>query len=308
MSLALRVAVSLAVLAALAVLLPWDLVVDAATRLSWPVWAGVLVAFLAGHRLGVEKWRLLVGASGSVGLSSTAATRAYAAGLFTNLFLPTIVGGDVLRAVLASKATGRGEPVVLAGLADRIADVAALALLLGAGAALAGATLPGGNPGVVALAALAGGALAGALLLALLRRPIAAWPPRLRRPVGRGLVALRRLRARPGRAAAAFLLSFAIQGGFVLLNAWIGASVGIDVPLAVWLFAWPLAKIVAMIPISLGGLGVRDATLGGLLTAWGVPMATGVVASLVWQSVVYAGGLLAGGYWALARRGEAAVG
>lgn len=311
MSLALRVAVSAAVLAALAIVLPWDLVVDAATRLSWPVWGGVLALFLLGHRIGVEKWRMLVGASGGVGLSTGTATRAYAAGLFANLFLPTIVGGDVLRAVLAARATGRGEPVVLAGIADRIADVAALALLLGAGAAGAGLGATGGtlpNGGGLLLALLAGGILAAGIAARLLARPLTAWPARVRRRIGRGLVALRRLRARPGRAALAVGLALGIQGGFVLLNAWIGRAVGIDAPLAVWFLVWPLAKIVAMVPISLGGLGVRDATLGGLLAAWGVPMATGVVASLVWQSVVYGGGLLAGGYWGWARRAEAAGG
>jgi hypothetical protein len=92
-----------------------------------------------------------------------------------------------------------------------------------------------------------------------------------------------------------------MQGGFVLLNAWIGKSIGVSVPLAVWFLVWPLAKLAGLLPISLGGLGVRDATLGALLVPAGVPLALGVVASLIWQSILIAGGLLAGALWYASR-------
>jgi uncharacterized membrane protein YbhN (UPF0104 family) len=99
-----------------------------------------------------------------------------------------------------------------------------------------------------------------------------------------------------------FALSLLIQSAFVLLNAWIGRSIGIHVPLAVWFLVWPLAKVAGLLPISLGGLGVRDATMGALLTTFGVTMASGVVASLIWQSVLIVGGLIAGGFWWTQRR------
>jgi hypothetical protein len=96
-----------------------------------------------------------------------------------------------------------------------------------------------------------------------------------------------------------------MQAGFVLLNWWIGSSLGIDVPVSAWFFVWPLAKLAGLMPVGVNGLGVRDATLGALLVPLGVPMASGVVTSLVWQSVLIAGGLLGGIYWwdASRRRG-----
>jgi uncharacterized membrane protein YbhN (UPF0104 family) len=42
---------------------------------------------------------------------------------------------------------------------------------------------------------------------------------------------------------------------------------------------------------------VRDATLAALLASFGVPPAQSLAASLIWQSVMIAGGLLSGLVW-----------
>ncbi len=300
MKILLRVVVSLGVLALLFLLLPWPQFRDALARFSPFIWLGVLSGFLAGHGLGIVKWRLLVNA-GHRSLGARDALRCYGAGLFANLCLPTLIGGDVLRAAMASKATGRPEAVILGGIADRGIDVAVLGLLVVVGALLSRGAVGGEWAAVLATLGVGAGTAAGALAFAV-RRPLRSWPRRLQRPIGRGLVALRRLRRRPQAAATACGLALILQGGFVLLNAWIGRSIGIAVPLALWFFVWPLAKLSGLLPISLGGLGVRDAVLGGLLVPAGVPMATGVVASLIWQTILIAGGLLAGATWLLLDR------
>lgn len=295
-SLLLRVAVSAGLLGGLLWFLPWSEVREAIGSMPIPVWVAILGLFLAGHRLGVAKWGLLL-AAGGASLSRRDAVRCYAAGLFTNLCLPSIVGGDVLRAALAARSTGRTEAVVLGGVADRLIDVLTLGLCLAAGTLLSARLLPGRTPLIVAGVAVAGvfGLLGAVRLVA--GRPLRRWPRRVRRPLARSLVALRRLRRAPGTALRAALLSLIMQAGFVSLNAWIGSSLGIAIPLSVWFVAWPLAKLVGLMPVSLGGLGVRDAAFGALLVPLGVPLARGVVASLVWQSILIAGGLLAGAAW-----------
>jgi hypothetical protein len=95
----------------------------------------------------------------------------------------------------------------------------------------------------------------------------------------------------------ALVLSLGIQALFVLLNAWIGREIGIDVSLGVWFIAWPLAKLVALLPVSIGGLVVREAALAGVLAQFGVPIALGTVAGLLWQTVNFSGGLLGGAIW-----------
>ena len=114
MKVALRAAVTVAVLVLLALVLPWHDVIATVRRLSPLVWIGSLGLFLLGHQLGAVKWRLLINAGhGRLGLLD--ATRCYAAGLFANICLPSIVGGDVLRAVLAGRSTGGMEAAVLGG-------------------------------------------------------------------------------------------------------------------------------------------------------------------------------------------------
>ena len=146
------------------------------------------------------------------------------------------------------------------------------------------------------------------LLPFALRGPLASWPPRVRRSMGRALVALRHLAHHPGAGALALVMSLAIQGVFVLLNVRIGAAIGIHLALPVWFIAWPLAKIAGLLPISLGGLAVRDATFAEPVLPLGVPMAQGVVAALAWQTVMITGGLLGGLAWWLLRSRSARPG
>jgi len=298
----LKTLVSLGILALILTLLPWRQMRDVATRMPLWVWAGAFVGFVAGHRLGVAKWRLLVN-SGRSYLHVRQAIRCYAAGLFANLCLPGVAGGDLVRAVLAWKVTGRPEAVLLGGAADRIIDLASLGLLVAGGGLLARGALPGWGAQLLTVGLVLGALIAGVAVLLVLRRPLVRWPARVRRPIARGLVALRRLWRCPHLALTALAFALLIQGSFVLLNAAIGREIGIGIPLAVWFLAWPLAKLAGLLPISLGGLGVRDATLAALLVPVGVPAAHGVVASLLWSTVMIAGGLFGGlVWWLLGRR------
>lgn len=296
-----KATISVALLALLLVLLPWGQVREAIGRLPGPVWVGVAAGFILGHTLGIFKWRRFVNAAGGR-LARLDATLCYSAGLFANLCLPSIVGGDVLRIALAGRLTKRPEAALWGGIMDRLTDMLALALLVTGGAVFARTQLDGWSGQVLGITLVVGLGLLGLALPLTLRRPLARWPRRVRRPIGRGLVGLRQLQRRPGAAALGLSLSLLIQGSFVLLNAWLGRSVGIDVGLAVWFLVWPLAKIASLMPISLGGLAVREASLAALLAPFGVPVAYSVVCSLLWQSVLIVGGLFGGLVWLVLHR------
>ena len=295
--------ISFAVLGLLLVVLPWPELRDAARSAAWGVWIVVLLGFVGGHLLGVVKWRLLVNAAGA-SLALFTAIRCYAAGLFANLCLPTIVGGDVLRATLAGRATDRLEVVVVVGVADRLIDLAVLAVFIVGAGFMMGDLAAAGFAQVLVMTVIVGGTASALAVPFLLWMPLRRWPRRVRRRVGRFLVSLRALRRHPRAAVGAVLLSLSIQGSFVSLNAWFGASIGIDVPWITWFLVWPLAKLSGLLPVSLGGLGVRDATLAALLVPFGVPLAQGFIVSLLWQSVLIAGGLLSGALWWLSRPGD----
>jgi len=264
----------------------------------WP-WLLALGAWLALQAVSGLKWRHLVGAAGGE-LPRRAALRFHFVGLFANLWLPSLIGGDLLRAGLALRGRTGKAAVVLGSLVDRLSDLAALGLIASAGlwAAPLGAQGRDGRiePRTILLwlfGALLVGALAGLLLLSSPRR---LWPRALQR-VGLGLTrAVRAMQAAPRACLWGLLLACGLQSGFVLINVGLGTAMGLLMPLPLWLLLWPLAKVAAMLPVSLGGLGVREATFG-LLVTWfapGVDPALAVAQSFVWYTVLMAGGLASG--------------
>lgn len=302
-----KVAVSTTLLALIFILLPWARVWQSLRQLPPLVWVCVWLGFGLGHALGVLKWRLFVNA-GRASLGIVDAAQCYAAGLFANLCLPSIVGGDLLRMAMAGKISKRPEAVLWGGVLDRVTDVTGLAILVAVGGLLARHSLPGWGAQLLTVGIVLSLFVAAILLPFVLRRPIVWWPRKLRRKVGRSLVAIRRLGRQPRIALAGLTLSIAIQTTFVLLNAWLGHHIGVRVPLAVWFLVWPLAKVASLMPISLGGLAIREASLAALLKPFGVPLALGVLTSLLWQTVLIAGGLMGGlAYLVLNRRPKSHV-
>ena len=89
-------------------------------------------------------------------------------------------------------------------------------------------------------------------------------------------------------------VSGAVQSSLVALNWWLGLRCGIDIAFQAWLFAWPMAKISALLPVTQGGIGVREAALAALLAPFGVPAVLAVAAGLVFQGVIISGGLIGG--------------
>jgi len=103
------------------------------------------------------------------------------------------------------------------------------------------------------------------------------------------------VRRRPGRVLLAWLLGVLIQGTFIVLNALLAISCGLFLPLRVWLFAWPLAKLAALVPLTQGGMGIREAVLVALLLPFGAASSLSLAAGLIWEGVIISGGLIAGG-------------
>jgi uncharacterized membrane protein YbhN (UPF0104 family) len=84
----------------------------------------------------------------------------------------------------------------------------------------------------------------------------------------------------------------AIQATFIAINIAFAAAVQVAAPVAAWFFAWSTAKIIAVAPISLGGLGVREAVMASLLAPFGADAAQVIAIGLIWQTVLYASGLV----------------
>jgi uncharacterized membrane protein YbhN (UPF0104 family) len=152
-----------------------------------------------------------------------------------------------------------------------------------------------------------GGILLCLLLLTLLfyRPMLRGRSIRFRRRLGRLRHALRAGWSRPAVLVFGWMLGTAIQSTFLILTALLAISCGLFLPLRVWFFAWPLAKLAALLPLTQGGIGVREAALVGLLSPFGAPAHLVLASGLVWEAVVICGGLIAGLIAFLLGRNEA---
>lgn len=253
------------------------------------LWLGVFLAFLAGHALAAAKWRWMIGGA----VSYPRALKAHFAGLAANIALPGVAGGDLVRAGLVMKGSERKTALAIGSLADRLIDTAALLIIAAIGAIWLGARAGAGSAGIViaSLAMIAIG-VAGVLLM----KPVAGLLRAFEIGGKGGAIigdvadAIEDMAARRGALVGCAFLSVSVQFVFAVLNGLIAQNLGAGTSLASWAFAWPLAKLVATLPISFGGLGVREASLAGLMSPLGYPAAGVVAASLVWQTIQFAAG------------------
>jgi len=256
----------------------------------------ILVLYLAAHTVGILKWRMVVNAAGGeVDLPTSA--QCYLGGLFGTLFLPSILGGDVVRLAVGLRRSPHPAAVLAGNLADRFLDVTAQGALVFLGLILLPGSVssdlaPSVRKVLLALAILA--AILVALALLLCRPLMRGRSVRFRRRVARLRHALRSVRRSPRALASGWLLALFVQFSFVFLTALLAISCGLILPLRVWLFAWPLAKIAALLPLTQGGIGVREAALVALLLPFGAPAALTLAAGLIWEGIIIAGGLIAG--------------
>ena len=138
---ALRWIAALAVIGVLLHFLPLATVRSAIARVPPQHFAAALAGYLLAHTLGVLKWRMVVNAAGAE-LDLATSLQCYGGGLFGTLFLPSIVGGDVIRLAVGLRRSPRPAAVLAGNVVDRFLDVAAQGSLVALGLALLPGSLP----------------------------------------------------------------------------------------------------------------------------------------------------------------------
>lgn len=285
-----------AVLGVLLYFLPLHLLTEAIRRVPATAFLLILCGYLCAHAVGIAKWRMVVNAAGGK-LDLRTSAQCYTGGLFGTLFLPSIIGGDVVRLAVGLRRSPNPAGVLAGNVADRFVDVAAQGGLVLVGLLL----LPGALPAAIqaqaqkALLFLGIGFAILIIFSLLLYRPLVGGRSmRFRRRLARLRHALRAVSGAPQILLFAWVLGTAIQTTFLVLTAWLAESCGLALPLRDWFFAWPLAKLAAVLPLTQGGIGIREAALVGLLSPFGAAPHLVLAAGLVWEAVVISGGLLAG--------------
>ena len=258
-----------------------------------PILLGVVLAAglqVLGQCTAALRWKVIMG-PGSPPWRYLA--RLYLVGGFFSLFLPTVVGGDVVRAAAAAQSTARTGSAVTSVLLDRLFGVSALLLYLLLGflaAPQASAALLTGLqvrlPTATVVLGLSLVLAAAAAGLVVFRRSL-----RWHRLWDQARAAVRTLASCPRTVALALALGLVVQGLYLLLWIVLGHALAFEFPVTTYLVAVPLVTLGTMLPITLGGLGVREGVWLLLLRGSGIEPANVVAYSLLF----FVANLLAGG-------------
>ena len=271
---------------------------------AMPVVAGIAV-YVAGQALSAWRWRLLL-APVRLGTSYARLLGFYFIGMFFNLFLPTIVGGDAVKAFLLARETGQPARATMSVFMERNTGLCALLLVALGAALIAPPVRLAGIPLTLLVCLLA--AAYGALNLVLLSprayhavdRVITATPLTRMRPRAAALYqALAPYKASGSTVAIAIALSLVFQAlvvAVVFLNA---RALSLVVPLSAVAVFVPLISLAGMVPVSVNGLGVREALYILFFGKLGVPAELAVSLALLYLAVTVAASLPGGLVYAL---------
>lgn len=290
---AVKLAVSLLIILVLLYNLPLADLWDTIQKVPLLTWIGVLAGFIFGHLIGTFKWRLLIN-FGKKKLPVLEAIRYYFVGLFANLFLPSLAGGDVIRASMAMRYNKEKGITIFGSFLDRFIDTCSLAFIIIIAAVLTPKFFQPRDQQILYSILILIIAFTGiGLLLFFVPLPQSKFQ-KVTGIINKIRQIINHIIKNPTKPFIAFVLSLCIQIGFILLNAYLAKICGIDIPLIAWFLVWPLAKLSALLPISMGGIGVREVALAALLSRLLVPMADSVALGFLWESVLISGGILGG--------------
>jgi uncharacterized membrane protein YbhN (UPF0104 family) len=273
--------------------LPIEQVREQIRSVSLQRWVLVMIGYLCTHLVVATKWQLVVNAAGAE-LGWRQAVRCCFAGLFGNLFLPSLVGGDMVRAMVGLRASSSRTGVLFGSGLDRLLDVVATAIVVSIGALMVPIALDDSTRDMFRVVTATLGLVGLGILTMVWTLPAWTVPRAIRRKCDAVLQVRHLVVQRSRRIFIALVLGLASQFGFILLMAFLSAACGLSVDVRVWVFAFPLAKLLALTPATIAGIGVREAGLAVLLTPFGVTSAAAVSVGLMWETIVISGGLLAG--------------
>jgi glycosyltransferase 2 family protein len=234
----------------------------------------------------VWRWHILLNAQG-MRVPAATLSGSFLVATFFNNFLPSNIGGDVVR--VADTASYAGSKTVAATviLADRGIGMVALLLLAACGSAIAasaGIPVPGAGYLWLVLFAAVGGAAPFVVTPNIV--PRALQPLRVLRPewVDERLAllgdSLARFRRCPGTLAAAFVGAVVVQLILVAFHFCAARSLSVPLPVTLALVVVPIGMAAQMLPISINGLGVREAVFSYFFVRLGLGIESALALSL----------------------------
>lgn len=261
---------------------------------SVPWLAFALVLYLVIILVSAWRWSLLLRAQ-HVHVAFGTLTNSLLVATFFNNFLPSNIGGDVIRIRDSARRMGSKTLATTVVLVDRGVGLLALVFVAASGATVAARMSEAIGPlGPGLLWAALGVALAIALAVLLmphgvgfLLRPLRAihqeW-------VGERITRLTSALARFGQAprtlVACLVGAVVVQAVFVGFYAAIAHAMGLRVPFAHLAILVPMSFLVQMLPLSVNGWGVREQTFVLYLTRLGLPAESALAMSFLGAALI----------------------
>lgn len=237
-----------------------------------------VLLYLLAHAVNAAKLAVFL-----PGLTLWHAWRFTMIGVLYGAALPGQLAGDAVKAVRLARAAGEGDEgaAVAAVMVDKIVGLFALFLLVALSVALDARSFA---PGVVLAVTLAVGA-GIALLAAMVFLPVPSWFGRF----GASVAAWRTVSMRPAPLSLTLLLGLLFQALCVAICLVLGEDLGIDLSIAAWTLVMGFSSIVLLAPVSIAGIGVRDASIIGAVGYLGGSEAGAFALSLVLLAVNLSG-------------------
>ncbi len=234
------------------------------------------------------RWQLLLRSKG-YHISGFTLFRAYMVSSFYNLFFPSVLGGDVVRAYLVSSPLGSRSEAASSVILERLLGFLSLALIALA-ALLVGYNMVG--PKVRLFVVLLFVGLLGGILLLFFRRLIGLFfrgisllgLSRIRGALERFYNTFYAYKEKPGALLTTLGLSLLYQWLGIVVVALLGRSLGLSLSFTYYLVFLPLIWVIMMLPISISGLGLREGAFVFFFSKVGLSRETALLLSLLFFS------------------------
>lgn len=244
----------------------------------------VIAIYVAGQVMSAWRWSLL-GAILKIPAPFIDYLRYAFIGMFTNVFVPGLVGGDALRAVYLGRRHQRLGDAIASVVADRIVGLIGLFWMAGIAAAALSVELPRS----VTLPTIVVGALALAGFAAL---PfIGRLAARMQARIAAVAATIAPYLNRPLAMMPAVGLSIALQLSLAICQWILARGLGLSAPLTLFVLCVPIANVFASLPVTLNGLGVRETAYLMLFGMAGMAKADAIALGLLWFAATALGNL-----------------
>jgi uncharacterized protein (TIRG00374 family) len=260
---------------------------------NWKSMVLLLIVCWLGQLLCSERWRILAASLKMYGRYRSF-VQMYFAGMFFNIGLPSLIGGDAVKAFILSRRSGKPVHVGLASvLQDRAAGLITLLLYGSIAIVLFPLSWRGFPLWIAYLLSWLAVALALGLVLKGERLYLRFLIPGSRTLLQRALhmiaefhQALGSCDIQKGALFRVALYSFINSGLVLWIFQQVTAAAGYKVAIIPFSALYPLVTIATMLPITLSGLGVREWFYVEALSLVGIPRNAGLCISLATSALL----------------------